>query len=428
MLARSQAEKDLADANAKLLIATETLQVRNRQLTAASEELRMINEGLEQRIAERTAQLRALANDLTQTEERERRRIAKILHDDLQQLLVAARMRLETAQKRMGAEERQGMLRDTRQLITEAIGLARDLSHDMSLVVLHEQGLSAAMGWMAKWMEQNHGLKVSLEADGMTDPADENLSVALFQSARELLFNVTKHAGVKEAELKMSRSGDGGIEIVVSDKGAGFDPAQAGTRGAKGASLGLFSIRERLELLGARMEVESAPGLGARFRLVASLEGKAGGEEKMETRGAPGPQGKTLTPARMGAEAHPARIRVLLADDHKMMREGLANILAQEEELEIVGLACDGQEAVEQARKLQPDVLITDISLPGMDGIEVARLVTKTWPRIRVIGLTMHGEGYQHEAMREAGALKCLVKTGSTEELIKSIITAARGG
>jgi two-component system NarL family response regulator len=133
-----------------------------------------------------------------------------------------------------------------------------------------------------------------------------------------------------------------------------------------------------------------------------------------------------VKPVNKGAQAGPARIRVLLADDHKVVRETLAAMFREEPLLEIVGLACDGQDAVEQARKLQPDVLITDISMPRMDGIEVTRLVSKAWPHILILGLTMHTDSIQHSAICEAGAIKCLVKTDSIEELIEAIFAAVR--
>ena len=119
-------------------------------------------------------------------------------------------------------------------------------------------------------------------------------------------------------------------------------------------------------------------------------------------------------------------VKVLLADDHKVIREGLDAMLRREPELEVVGLASDGAEAVQQVRKLQPDVLVTDISMPRMDGIEATRLISKEWPHILVIGLTMHADSFHQEAMRKAGAVKCLSKTGSTDELIQAILAAVR--
>jgi len=158
-------------------------------------------------------------------------------------------------------------LAHAKQLITESIGVARNLSHDLSLVVLREKGLAAALEWLAAWMGTHNGLTVRFDSDAVTEPLDEAISVALFQSARELLLNATKHAGVKAAEMRMSLTSDHEVEILVGDNGKGFDPAMAAQASTPG--FGLFSIRQRLQLLGGRMEVATAPGSGSQFRLFA---------------------------------------------------------------------------------------------------------------------------------------------------------------
>ena len=272
---RKRAEKALADANKELLAAGTELKIRNQQLAALTEQLRLTNEQLERGVVERTAQLRALAGKLTQTEGRERRRIAKIVHDDLQQLLVGARMHLGAMRSHKSPESRRKSLEEAEQLIEESISVARNLSHDLSLVVLHEEGLNAALQSLARWMDQHYGLTVRIHSDAVTEPADENLNATLFQSVRELLFNVVKHAGVTHADVRLGLAPDDQIEILVSDAGKGFDPVQTKSGHAMRSAFGLFSIRERLQLLGGRMEMESTPGGGSQFRLYAPLHDTA---------------------------------------------------------------------------------------------------------------------------------------------------------
>jgi CheY-like chemotaxis protein len=195
---------------------------------------------------------------------------------------------------------------------------------------------------------------------------------------------------------------------------------------------GLFGIRERLASVGGRMEIESKPGHGCRFRLVAPLQGPA--EKEPETgvalprsrspRASQKRRGDTRGGSRAKARPGRARIRVLLADDHKIVRDGLAVILNAQSEIVVVGLAADGEEAVALTASLQPHVVVMDVSMPRLDGIAATRKIAVAWPHIKVIGLTMHADEASHDAMCGAGAVDCLVKTGPTDELVSAICAA----
>ena len=387
-------------------------------------ERKRAEEELEQRVVERTAQLRALAGELTQAEVRERRRIAKILHDDLQQLLAGARLHLDIMRRHKDPEARRQALEQAEQLIMDSVNVARNLSHDLSLVVLHEEGLTAALEWLARWMEQHHRLSVHIHTNAVMESIDENVNIALFQAVRELLFNVTKHAEIQEAEVQMSLTADHRIEIIVSDNGRGFDPAQTRAGRLTGDGFGLFSIRERLQLLGGRMEVDSAPGRGSRFRLSAPFHVPPPQPEPEPAQTAPD---AALPPVVMESSARSV-IRILLVDDHRIMRSGLATLLDHEPGLKVVGTASDGLEAIERVEELNPDVVIMDVNMPRMDGIESTRRITGARPHIKVIGLTMHMDTGHRDSMRNAGATDCLVKSSPSGDLFAAIRAASRTG
>ena len=114
-------------------------------------------------------------------------------------------------------------------------------------------------------------------------------------------------------------------------------------------------------------------------------------------------------------------IRILLVDDHSVAREGLACLLRQEDNLDIIGEASDGKMAVELAKELQPDVIIMDASMPGMNGIEATRLIMLDFPEIKVIGFSMHSDGEVGAAMQKAGAVACISKSQPAEVLISKI-------
>lgn len=119
-----------------------------------------------------------------------------------------------------------------------------------------------------------------------------------------------------------------------------------------------------------------------------------------------------------------APIRVLLTDDHAVMRRGLVQLLRGEADICVVGEAASGREAVTCARDLRPDVIVMDASMPDMSGIEATRQITASMPGIRVIGLSMHEMDGTREAMLNAGAEAYLTKDVPPEELLAAI----RGG
>jgi CheY-like chemotaxis protein len=241
----------------------------------------------------------------------------------------------------------------------------------------------------------------------------------LFQAVRELLFNVVKHAFTRKVSLELTRTNDQ-IQVVVEDNGVGFDPKEI--RGEQGYSggFGLFSIRERISLLGGRMEIDSASGRGARFKLTIPVSpGTADSGWLSKTKIATPPVISLHHRLEiLGAEGS---IRIVVVDDHMIMRQGLAGLLRAETDFEIVGEASDGVSALNLIREIKPDVVLMDISMPGMSGIEATRLIHKEMPDIHIIGLSMFEEGDQAAAMREAGAADYLTKSGPAEKLISSI-------
>jgi len=121
-------------------------------------------------------------------------------------------------------------------------------------------------------------------------------------------------------------------------------------------------------------------------------------------------------------------IRILLADDHTIVLQGLSRFLQEQEGMEVVGQAKDGPTAVALARELKPDVIIMDISMPGLSGIEATRQICQENPDIKIIGLSMHAAKRYVQEMCKAGACGYLLKDCDFEELIGAIHTVAKGG
>jgi len=269
MRSASWSEMDLEAAEALRVVLLESvlksvdLARREREIAAN----RAMTEELERRVAERTEQLRALAADLEAVEERERRQIARDLHDDFGQTLAAARIRLTSLCNDKRADVR-ARANEVGVLIDRANSAIRSLAAQLAPDVLHELGLSAALEWLGEEIERTFGLKVELIDDGRPKPLAPEVRSILYRAVRELLINVAKHAETDSASVECECR-EQLIVVCVSDGGVGYDSTAAVQGSHRG--LGLISVRERLSLIGGTVEMRSVPGGGTVARLTAPL-------------------------------------------------------------------------------------------------------------------------------------------------------------
>jgi len=208
---------------------------------------------------------------LSLTEERERRRLATVLHDHIAQLLVLAKAKFDKMQESNLFRAIVKPVDDVRRLIEESIRYTRSLIFELSPPILYDLGFEATMEWLAEHMEEQYGLKVEVEDDDQPKPLDNEGRVLLFRAVRELLFNVLKHAEAGSARVSMQRDGEH-LKVVVQDNGVGFAPDKLSPTSGKVQGFGLFSIRERLNYFGGKLEIDSTPGQGARVILELPLQ------------------------------------------------------------------------------------------------------------------------------------------------------------
>jgi len=399
----------------------------NRDITdrkAAEEALRELNETLEAQVAERAAvaerraqDLRRMAAELGHAEHRERRRLAKLLHDDLQQMLVAAKMGLRTLGRR-DAMKLHDDVHALDELLDECIGTSRNLTHELSPPVLQIGTLADIFEWLAEWFGRKHGLEVVVDDQGDLPGVPEHLRAFLFRAVRELLFNVVKHSGKMEARLMLACRDDH-LVVEVEDEGTNFDPRAVEVRLENPESFGLFTIQERLEALEGRLEFEATPEGGARFRLVVPIV------ECAEPPDAAKPAPTKLRRAAAKTPPLDARVfRLLVVDDHAVVRSGFMGLLGEEPDFDVIGEAADGDEAILQAEALHPDAILMDVDMPRMNGIEATRRIKQQWPDMIVVGLSFHEGGAAARAMAEAGADAYISKHTAAKDVLKAVRAA----
>jgi signal transduction histidine kinase len=216
--------------------------------------------------------IRALISELTMAEQDERQRISEILHDDLQQRLFAIKAQLSFLQEPgpdSNAGSTQKELEQVQAYLSDAINIARNLSVDLSPMILQGEGLAEALVWLNAQMKRRYGLDVELLADHDLRSMDKSLRMLIFQAVREFLFNVVKHSDQLKATISLLKDGSSDL-VIVKDEGKGFDPEMVLSDQA--LAHGLLLIKNRLALIGCSMEVQSAPGEGTSILIRIPIE------------------------------------------------------------------------------------------------------------------------------------------------------------
>jgi len=381
-------------------------------------------------------QLRALASELNLSEHRERTRLATELHDHLAQLLVLGRLKLGQAKLLLGVVPECGeFIEQTEDVLDESLRYTRTLIADLCPPVLHEFGLLAALRWLAEHMLR-YNLTVTIEApESPLPPIPEGQAVLLFQSVRELLINIAKHARTNQACVTLHCQA-AVVRLEVQDAGCGYDllydgtSAMAASKSPSSATskFGLFSIRERMKALGGWFEIKSAPGKGTTAILILPVAANPECSEvqTVSSNALASPPSSGLLPGadRPSPDHGKATIRVLLVDDHAMLRQGLRSIVDGYHHLHVVGEASNGLEAIEAVRQLRPDLVVMDINMPKMNGIEATKHIKEEFPETVVIALSIHEGTEVSQAMKNAGISGYLMKEAAVDELCHAIENA----
>ncbi len=215
----------------------------------------------EQRLKEYSDRLQLLSRKLVESQETERRHIARELHDEVGQSLTVAEMNLQTVLRSPRAASLASPLRESINAVERVLEQIHDLSLNLRPAMLDDLGLEPALRWYTKRQAALAGLKAEFHADALEQRLDPMIEAACFRVAQEALTNVVRHAHAKEVTVDL-RNRDGQLHLTVTDDGVGFDVADRKDQAAHGASLGLLSMEERAVLADGGLECISAPGQG----------------------------------------------------------------------------------------------------------------------------------------------------------------------
>jgi anti-sigma regulatory factor (Ser/Thr protein kinase) len=222
-------------------------------------------------------------------------------------------------------------------IFSQSLSYTRTLIADLCPPVLHDLGLQAALQWLADQISHQYPITVDLQVPPGQVVVSEDQAYLLYRAIHELVINVVKHAQTSHAVIALSVGSHDEIHVRVTDQGRGFGPLVIDTKCA-GEQFGLWSIRERLEAMGGWFRVESAPGRGTTITVGLQLE------QARPSPAGPGTTSRDERPHRSAQQTTDVH-RVLLADDHALVRQGLRAILEGFQDVSIVGEASNGVEA-----------------------------------------------------------------------------------
>jgi signal transduction histidine kinase len=252
---------------------------RTADLEASNDKLlQEINEHIqaEKRITEYQDQLRALVSQLTISEELERKRLASKLHDGIGQSLIMMKMKADSRLSDQIDKELRDYLMETQQSLIDIINDAQSITSNLGSPILQKLGFKAAIDeWLKSEIENKHHIRTTVEDTGFPNALNSETMTLLFRAVRELAINVVKHAKAKSLDVLLQTREDQ-LHICVADDGVGFkQSAEADSKGSKGG-YGLFSIKERINYMGGRVDIESLPGEGTKVTLIVPMKSTTG--------------------------------------------------------------------------------------------------------------------------------------------------------
>jgi len=224
----------------------------------------------EKKILSYQKQLKSLTEELMITEQKERRYFADFLHDEIGQQLFATRLQLEQLKDFLSSAENNEIIDKALHNLCQVINQTRSLTTELSSPILNQLGLEKALEWLSEETHKKYDIQVKFEDDNQAKPLNDKMKNFLYQAVSELLTNVAKHAQAKNANLSIKRN-NSNIRICVEDNGVGFLFPNEHSFDIEPKGFGLFRIKERLESLGGKLEIESQPNCGTVVTLTVPL-------------------------------------------------------------------------------------------------------------------------------------------------------------
>jgi two-component system NarL family sensor kinase len=354
--------------------------------------------------------LRQLSSRLLQLQDEERRHIARDLHDITGQKLAFQSIVLSQLNNSVTDPATKSSVAECQQLTNQISEEIRTLSYLLHPPLLDELGLSSAVHWYTQGFEKRTGIHVDVDIarDFPRLPAD--VETTLFRVIQESLTNVHRYAETRTAFIHVARVGDE-VELKIADQGKGIraEILKSSRRAVAPIGVGIQGMKERMRQLSGRLEVTSRPNQGTLITATLPIR-----EPRAESSGS-----DTTHDDRQGDTA--VRSRILIADDHEVLRRGIRTMIESEKNWEVCGEAIDGQEVVDKSVTLSPDLIILDINMPVLNGVAAVRQILRSCPKTRILVFSVHESKQTVREVLSAGAHGYLSKAKAGRELVQVV-------
>jgi two-component system NarL family sensor kinase len=364
--------------------------------------------------------LRQLSARLLKLQDEERRRIARDLHDTTGQKIAVLSMTLDRLAKLVDTRkvDVKDALTESRDVVGKIGEEIRTLSYLLHPPLLDECGLASAVLWYAEGFKKRSGIHLNVAIDEELVRFTTDAETALFRVLQESLTNVHRYSGSPSAEIRIFQSASKvHLEIVDHGKGVKAGTERPAFAGAPTLGVGIPGMRERIRQLGGQLEVEFS---NEGTRVHASLPVEASAEESVSQ------STSELFRDKENFQANPrqrseVRRRILIADDHEVMRRGVRGLVESQQEWSVCGEAIEGNEAISKTRELHPDLLILDVSMPGVSGIEAALQILKDDPNMKILFFTMYDSPQMMREISNVGAWGYVAKARAGNDLVDAV-------
>lgn len=348
----------------------------------------------------------------------ERNRLAREIHDTLAQSLLSLMYQLRSAQSFIATAPARAVdeLTGAEERARSALEEARRSIWNLGPASLAAGHLDQALRNELAALERT-GLPGKLVVSGLARPIPPDAQHVLFRVAQEALANANRHARATGVTLTLTYGAEM-VSVTIEDDGTGFEPASVPNRmTASSGGFGLVSMNERMRLAGGNLTIESLPLRATGTRIIAAVP--------YEGRRAPV---HDSLPPRPVSPAPAQLIRVVVVDDHPPVRRGIATLLADQPGIEVIAEGADGEDALRLVESMHPDVLVIDLRMPRLGGVEAIASVAHQDGPTRCLAVTIFAQDELVLDALRAGARGYLLKDASGDELAAAIRTVHGGG